>query len=77
MPEEMKTSIEKALLAIQLFQSNQPGKDKSAQKNVDQAIISLFSSLSIEINALDKHLRNLGDYKIGRKVEKTSEGKRS
>jgi uncharacterized protein YeeX (DUF496 family) len=76
-PEEMKSSIENALLAITLFNLNQPIKEKGTQKNVDQAIISLFATLAKEVNDFDKNLKNLKEIKIGRKVEKTSESKHS
>jgi uncharacterized protein HemX len=76
-PEEMSADIEKALAVLQLFQSNQPEKNKAAQKNVDQAITSLFSTLSKEISAFDKNLRNLKKYKIGLKVEETYQSKQS
>lgn len=63
-------TIEKALKALDLFQS--VGK-RSAQ----QAIVSLFSQLKEELNALNSNLRNLKDFKIGQKVEKTRESKQS
>jgi hypothetical protein len=76
-PEGMKTSIENALLAITLFNLNQPIKEKGKQKNVDQAIASLFATLAYELNDFDKNLKNLKEIKIGRKVEKTGESKHS
>lgn len=76
-PEGMDESIEKALAAVMLFKRNQPEKNKLGQKNVEQAIISLFAALSKEISALDAHLKNLKKYKIGQKVEKSGESKES
>lgn len=77
-PEEMNKSIEKALNAIQLFQRHQPEENKLAQKNVEQAVISLFSTLSETVKDLDKNLKkNLKEeYKIGKRVEKTSKSKK-
>jgi adenylosuccinate lyase len=69
-PEEMKVTIEKALNASALFQ-------KVAQKNVEQAIASLFASLTSTLNDFDKNLRNLKELKIGQKVEKSGESKRA
>jgi hypothetical protein len=74
-PEEMDKEIEKALKAVQLFQLNQPERNKAAQRNVRQAIISLSSALSKEINSFDKKLQNLKKYRIGRKIEKSGESK--
>ncbi len=74
-PEEMSSSIEKALAAVQLFQSIQSKADRTGQRSVDQAIASLSSVLTLALNTFDKNLRNLKDYKIGRKVEKISESK--
>lgn len=74
--EGISASIERALAAIRLFQSTQPGKeDRSGQRNVDQAIVSLSAALTRALNIFDNNLRNLKDYKIGRKVEKTRESK--
>ena len=73
--EEMDEGIKKALDAIKIFQENQPEKNKAAHKNVSQAIISLFSALTAELNMLDTHLKNLKDHKIGRKVEGTHKSK--
>lgn len=67
-PEDMNVTIEKALKALALFQT-------ATTKNVDQAIISLVSSLKSTLNAFDQNLRNLKDHKIGRRVEKTGESK--
>ncbi len=71
--EGMNTSIEKALKAIQLFEMNQPQTNRGAQKNVDQAVTSLFSTLSKEIKDFDKNIRNLKKHKIGLKIEKVEE----
>lgn len=65
-PTEMKVAIENALAAVALF-------PKVAPKNAEQAITSLFSSLNSTMKDFDKNLKNLKKYKIGRKVEKTSE----
>jgi flagellar biosynthesis GTPase FlhF len=74
--EGMSASIERALAAVRLFQSTQPALgNRSGQRNVDQAIASLSSALTAALNTFDKNLRNLKDYKIGRKVEKTGESK--
>lgn len=75
-PEEMSESIGEALKAIQLFQS-QPSKDKAIPQNVNQAIVSLFATLTAEINKFDKHLKNLREFRIGLKVEKTGKSKQS
>lgn len=76
-PEEMQDGIEKALVAIQLFHRHQPDKNKGAQKSVEQAIASLFSTLSAEINDFDRNLKTLKDHRIGVKVEKTGKSKQS
>lgn len=75
--EGMNEKIEKALNAIQLFQRYHPERDRSNQRNVDQAITSLFASLSTVLNTFDKNLRGLKKYKIGHKVEKSGESKHS
>lgn len=75
-PEGMNATIEKALKALELFQTN-PQANRGAQKTVDQAVASLFSTLSKEIKDFDKNLRNLKKYKFGRRVEKSSESKDS
>jgi hypothetical protein len=67
----------KLAFAIQLFQRYHPERDRTSQRNVDQAITSLFSALNSALNAFDKNLRDLKKYKIGRKVEKSGESKHS
>lgn len=76
-PEGMTQKIEKALVASQLFQTSHPTKDRSGQRNVDQAITSLVSALNAALNRFDKNLRNLKDIKFGQRVEKTGESKQS
>lgn len=71
---KVKESIEQALAAIQLFNTNRPDKNKVAQKNVEQAIVGLFTTLTNEVKDLNK---NLKDYKIGRRVEKSQQSKES
>ncbi len=73
-PETMNASIEKALAAIQLFQLKQR---EAGRKEIEKTIVALFSTLSREINDFDKNLKNLKDYKIGRRVEKTNATKQS
>ena len=68
-PEGMNAKIEKALNAILLFQSTHTAQ-KEGQRNVDQAIASLASTLNETRRTLDKHLKDLKKYKIGQKVEK-------
>lgn len=75
--EEIKASIKQALEAIQLFNTNRPDKNKAAQRNVEQAIVALFATLTSEVRDFDKNLKNLKDYKIGRKVEKSQQSKQS
>lgn len=74
-PEKMQTSIENALAAIQLFQRNQSTSGRAGQRNVEQAIAALVSTLSEEIDKFGKNLKNLKEYKIGRRVEKTEKSK--
>lgn len=69
-PEEMNRSIEKALQAVALFHT-------AGTKNTQQAITSLFSSLTSSLKDFDKNLRNLKKHRIGRRVEKVTEGKKS
>ena len=71
--EETKTnaSIEKALAALALFPKTPP-------RNMEQAVISLFDSLKNTLNTLNKNLRNLKkDHRLGQRVQKTSESKKS
>lgn len=65
-PEEMSGTVEKALNALDLFKRN---------KNVEQAIASLYASMISDLNAFDKNLRDLKDLKLGKKVEKSSESR--
>jgi hypothetical protein len=70
-PEEINVSIERALQATQLFQSTHPEATRAAQRNVDQAIASLTSSLTAELTRFDKNLKNLKKkFKVGHRVEK-------
>lgn len=73
--EGMNEKIEKALLQIQLFQRRLPANDRSGQRNVDQAIVSISSALKSALNRLDKNLRDIKKLRIGRKVEKSKESK--
>jgi hypothetical protein len=70
----MNKKIETALNAIQVFHRQHPEKDR---RNVDQAIASLSSALMEALNAFDRNLKNLKEYKIGQKVEKTGQSKQS
>lgn len=70
-PEEgMNTTVEKAIKALDLFK-------RTASKNVEQAIVSLFATLASELNVFDKNLIGLKELKLGRKVEKSGESKRA
>lgn len=75
--EGMNEKIERALNAIQLFQRYHPEIDSSTQRNVNQAITSLFSALNSLLNDVNKNLMGLKKLKIGRKVEKSGESKHS
>lgn len=68
-PEAMNIKIEKALTAILLFQRSHP-EGSGVHRNVDQAIVSLSSSLNAVLRTFDKNLRDLRKYKIGQRVEK-------
>ncbi len=65
-PEEMNAKIEKALNAVAPFLT-------AGHKNAQQAITSLFSSLTSTLKDFDKNLRDLKKHRIGRRVEKASE----
>ena len=67
-PEKSHSTIEKALLAIALFQG---------KRNIDQAIVSLTASLRSALLAFDKNLRDLKKIRIGRKISKSGESKHS
>lgn len=67
-PEKVDASIERALIALALFQ-------RVGHRNVEQAITSLFSSLNSTLNDLGKNLRTLRKHRIGKRVEKTGESK--
>ena len=67
----MSSSIEKALAALTVFQR------KAGQRDVDQAIASLSASLNAALKSFDSNLKNLKDYKIGKKVEKPGESKQA
>lgn len=72
-PAAMNATIDKALMALALFQKVPP-----SAKNVEPAIVSLFASFNSTLKDFDKNLRNLRKYKIGQKVqpvEKTGESK--
>lgn len=76
--EGMSQKLEKALLQIQLFQRKHPQEDRSGQRNVDQAIVSLSSSLKATRSKLDKELKDLRKlFRIGQRVEKPKESKES
>lgn len=71
-PAAMNATIDKALMALALFQKVPP-PPKNA--DVERAIISLFDST---LKTFEKKLRDLKKYKIGQKVqpvEKTGESK--
>lgn len=70
-PEGMNASIEKALQAVLLFQIT---KEKAMQRNVDQAISVIVSSLNRELKQFNKNLKK---FRIGRKTEKTNPSKQS
>lgn len=72
--EEMDATIERALNALLMFQGR---PEKAAQKNVDQAIVSLFSDLNSQLSKFKQNLRNLKKHRIGHKVVKTSASKQS
>lgn len=74
--EAMKPTIEKALQAIFQYQRNQ-SLSPPGRRNVEQAIISLSSSLKETLNTLDKNLRNLRKIRIGKKLEKSDQSKAS
>lgn len=74
--EGMSNKIEKALIAIALFQRNH-ASDRAAQRDVEQAITSLFSSLNSTLSKADKNLKNLKKHRIGQKVKESSESKES
>lgn len=70
-PAAMNTTIDKALMALALFQKVPP----PPPKDVERAIVSLFDST---LKTFEKKLRDLKKYKIGQKVqpvEKTGESK--
>lgn len=69
-PTKMQGTIENALAALALF-------PKAPPKNAEQAIVSLFSSLTSTLRDFGKNLRDLKKYKIGQKVEKVDEAKPS
>ena len=71
--EEMDINLEKVLLALQLFQTNQFSKSKS--KNLDQAIASILATLKEEASALQDNLKNLKEFKIGTKVVKSQQSR--
>ncbi len=75
MEEGMNQKIEKALHASILFQ----GKNmvRAGQRNVDQAIVSLLSTLKAQLKRFDRNLRGLKEYKIGKKAEKSDKSKES
>lgn len=75
--EGMSDKIEKALIAIALFQRNHPATDRAAQRNVEQAITSLFSSLNSTLSKADENLKNLKKHRIGQRVKESSESKES
>lgn len=68
-PDEVK-AIERALLAVALFQ-------KVDHRKVEPAITSIFSSLLSTLGSLDKGLKNLKKHRIGQRVEKISDSKGS
>lgn len=74
-PAQMKASIEKALLAVAIFNSNRPENNAAAQRSVNQATAGLFSALRSEVEKLDKNLRDIRKHRIGRRVEKVNESK--
>lgn len=76
-PEGMHDKIEKALNEVQALKRSHPEKDRAGQRNVDQAITSLSLALKEALDDFDKNLRDLKKYKIGQKVEKSGESKRS
>lgn len=70
-PEEINRRIENALLAVALFQT-------TGAKTMQQAIASITSSaLSNSLKDFGKNLRNLKKHRIGRRVEKIEETKKS
>lgn len=77
--EGMDQKIGEALSAIQLFKNNYYPKEahKAGQRDVEQAIISLFSALNLALSIFDNNLKGLSKYKIGQRVEKTTESKHS
>jgi hypothetical protein len=73
----MKGTIERALAALALFQGM--SHSHLGRTGAEQAIVSLFASLSKELKDFDKNLRTLRKHKIGKrvgKVEKVSEAKK-
>lgn len=58
-PKEMQKHIEQALKELQLFKDSHFGAGKAGLKNVEAAIVSLFSSLKEEVKVFDRNLRNL------------------
>jgi hypothetical protein len=77
LPEKANATIEKALKAIFLFQNIRPENNLTGQRNVDAAIASFSSAWHAAVSKLDKNLRDLKKYKIGRRVEKVSKSKES
>lgn len=75
--EGMNQKIEKALVAIQVFQLYHPEKDLSGQRSVNQAITSLFSSLNVVLKKVNNNLKDLKKHRIGLRVEKTGESKQT
>lgn len=75
--EAMSEKIGKVLLAIQLFHNQNPQISEANRRNVEQAIVSLASSLSSALGKPDKNLRDLKKHRIGRRIEKVQEAKRT
>lgn len=75
--EGMNKKIENALNQLLHFQRQHPERDRAGQRNVDQAIVSLSSSLKETKKKHDKNLSNLKKHRIGQKVVETKESKHS
>ncbi len=68
-PGKMDQKMQKVLSAIQFFQL------RMGQHHVELAIISFISALSHAFNTMNRNWIDLKKYRIGRRVEKTTQAK--
>lgn len=76
---QISAELEKALQALRLFEINQTSKGLNPFKNEGGTILVLFQKLRKEMKKLSKNLKELkeiGDYRLGKKIEQASKGKK-